>query len=108
MLIGVDLSDFHCALKEVRGKPGEPIARLTPLGWTSIGPFQENPHTHMSFFVHEERQLDCLVKQMWEMEESHALIRPQDKEGEQTVMATLKQVPIIYGRITMEVSSSTP
>ena len=26
MLIGIDLSDLHCALKEIRGAPGEPVA----------------------------------------------------------------------------------
>ena len=28
MLIGLDLSDLHCSLKEIKGCPGEPIARL--------------------------------------------------------------------------------
>ena len=37
MLIGVDYPDFHLSLKDNRGKPGQPIARLTPLGWTCIG-----------------------------------------------------------------------
>ena len=32
MLIGVDYHDYHFSLKDIRGKPGEPIARLTPLG----------------------------------------------------------------------------
>ena len=32
MLIGLDLSDLHYSLKEVKGNPGEPIARLTNLG----------------------------------------------------------------------------
>ena len=96
MLIGLDLSDLHCSLKEVKGNPGEPIARLTPLGWTSIGPFHGNSGSevnHMSFFVSEESQLDSLIKQMWDIEEhqSCALICPQDKEAEQTVLATLKQ-----------------
>ena len=96
MLIGLDLSDLHCSLKDVKGNPGEPIARLTPLGWTSIGLFQENSENevnHMSFFIGEERQLDTLIKQMWEIEEpqSCSLVRPQDKEAEKTVLATLKQ-----------------
>ena len=83
-------------LKEVKGNPGEPIARLIPLGWTSIGLFQENSENevnHMSFFIGEERQLDALIKQMWEIEEpqSCSLVRPQDKEAEKTVLATLKQ-----------------
>lgn len=58
MLIGLDLSDLHCSIKEVKGNPGEPIARLTPLslGWTSIGPFHENSGSevnHMpSLYIH--------------------------------------------------------
>ena len=36
ILVGQDYAS-HYALEEVRGKPGEPVARLTPLGWTCIG-----------------------------------------------------------------------
>ena len=37
ILIGLDCLDLHCAIAEVSGLPGEPVARLTPLGWTCIG-----------------------------------------------------------------------
>ena len=37
MLKGLDCIDLHLALQEVRGRPGQPIARLTPLGWTCVG-----------------------------------------------------------------------
>ena len=37
MFIGVDYHDFHVSLKDIRGKPGQLKARLTPLGWTCIG-----------------------------------------------------------------------
>ena len=37
MLIGLDCTDLLYAIEEVRERPGEPIARLTPLGWTCIG-----------------------------------------------------------------------
>lgn len=37
ILIGIDCADLHYAFEEVRGRPGEPVARLTPLGWTCIG-----------------------------------------------------------------------
>ena len=63
MLIGLDLSDLLCSLKEVRGNPGEPIARLMP---------QQNSGSevnHMSFLITEERQLDSLIKPIWEIEE---------------------------------------
>ena len=36
LLIRVDQADLLYSLKDVKGRPGEPIARLTPLGWTSI------------------------------------------------------------------------
>ena len=36
MLIGVH-SGFQFSLKDIRGKPGQPKARLTPLEWTCIG-----------------------------------------------------------------------
>jgi len=32
LLFGLDLSDLYCSIKEVEGNPGEPIARLIPLG----------------------------------------------------------------------------
>ena len=37
ILIGIDYADLHCSIQERNGKPGEPIARLTLLGWTCIG-----------------------------------------------------------------------
>ena len=37
MLIGLDCADLLYAMQEVRGRPVEPIARLTPLGWTCVG-----------------------------------------------------------------------
>ncbi|XP_053395846.1 uncharacterized protein LOC128555994 [Mercenaria mercenaria] len=42
LLIGVDYSDLHYSLHEVRGEPGEPIARLTPLGWTCVGSIENS------------------------------------------------------------------
>ena len=94
MLIALDLFDSHCSLTE--GNLGEPIVKLTPLGWTSIDPFHDYSGyevNQMSFFPCEERQLDALIKQMWDIEEpqSRILVRPQDEEAEETVSATLKQ-----------------
>ena len=37
LLIGVDYAELHYSFKDVRGQPGEPVARLTPLGWTCTG-----------------------------------------------------------------------
>ena len=37
LLIGVDNADLHYSFADVRGRAGEPVARLGPLGWTCIG-----------------------------------------------------------------------
>ena len=37
MLIGLDYLELHQSIQEVCGPPGEPIARLTSLGWTCTG-----------------------------------------------------------------------
>ena len=34
LLIEVDYAELHYSFKDVRGQPGEPVARFTPLGWT--------------------------------------------------------------------------
>ena len=38
LLIGTDLIYYHRCLKEVLGSKNAPIARLTPLGWSCVGP----------------------------------------------------------------------
>ena len=37
MLIGIDYAELHYSVRDVREKPGEPVARLPPLGGTCIG-----------------------------------------------------------------------
>ena len=36
-IIGANYIHLHKSIKEIAGKAGEPIARLTPLGWTCVG-----------------------------------------------------------------------
>ena len=78
MLIGLDCADLIYAIREVRGKPGEPIARLTPLGWTCIGnPCREYPevcHTNFAYtyFANHESEIEKInstLKQFWEIED---------------------------------------
>ena len=51
IFIGVDQADLHCSLRDIRGEPEEPIARLTLLGWTCIGcPYMETQNqTNFTF-----------------------------------------------------------
>jgi len=42
ILIGLDCADLHFSVKDIRGVPGQPVARLTSLGWTCIGAIDGN------------------------------------------------------------------
>ena len=37
LLIGVDNAELHYSRADIHGEEGGPVARLWPLGWTSIG-----------------------------------------------------------------------
>lgn len=42
LILGTSVPFFHRILKEIPGpKPTHPVAQLSPLGWTAIGPIQE-------------------------------------------------------------------
>ena len=86
LLIGLDYSDLHYSIHDVKGEPGEPIARLTPLGWTCVGTatHQESAQesSNMSYSIDTglwtpeptvsdcDAPLDSLVKQFWEMNDA--------------------------------------
>ena len=48
ILIGLDCADLHYSYRDIRGKPGQPIARLTPLGWTCVGALHNLPQSRLS------------------------------------------------------------
>ena len=77
MLIGLDCADLLYAIEERRGGPGEPIARLTPLGWTCIGnpggDHQQVIHTNFActYFVKDQSDIEKIndtLKQFWDIE----------------------------------------
>jgi hypothetical protein len=72
--IGLDYSDLYYSYRGVRGKPGEPIARLTLLSWTWIGnpnDGQEQTLYNRTYFVHDPENrtdIDNIVMKFWEIE----------------------------------------
>ena len=63
--------------KDIRGKPGQPIARLTPLGWTCVGAFNDThptsvtTHFARTYFVHSQvvtEDVDTVLRQFWEVD----------------------------------------
>ena len=71
MLIGIDQAELHCSIQEVKGKPGEPIARLTPLGWTCTGTLPAGPgdaiQANFAFFQHGEEELHSQLRRFGEL-----------------------------------------
>ena len=75
MQIGLDCAELHFALQEVRSRPGQHIARLTPLGWTCIGNLDPNfapvLQTNFTYFERDQTELEKLnnnLKKFWEIE----------------------------------------
>ena len=77
LLIGVDHADLLYSKQEIRGDVGEPIARLTPLGWTCIGPPTKSmmsSHTNFNYTYFLQNGLksvnvDEILQKFWEIEE---------------------------------------
>ena len=73
MLIGSDCIEVHRALMEVIGMPGQPIARLTPLGWTCVGRLVKGTSMGSESFVTQtffaKGDLDQQLQRFWESEE---------------------------------------
>ncbi|XP_070556535.1 uncharacterized protein [Ptychodera flava] len=80
ILIGMDYADLHYSYRDIRGRPGEPIARLTPLGWTCIGntvcsnvdkmQHQTNfAHTYFVKHSSELAEINNTLRQFWEIED---------------------------------------
>ena len=63
ILIGIDNIDLHRVIKEVYGKQGDPIARLTPLGWTCIGASTKDKYySHFISSFHSTAGVADLIK----------------------------------------------
>ena len=72
ILLGIDCLQFHTSIKEVKGKNGDPIARLTPLGWTCVGQLVTTTtkltNFIKTFHVREIENLDHTLRRFWEIE----------------------------------------
>lgn len=92
LLIGVDQAKLLYSLKGVTGKPGEPIARLTPLGWTCIGRLEiktDTGQTNFTFLVNQDfHELNNPVRRFWDIEEPKEIqIVKQEKKLTEITLA---------------------
>ena len=77
MLIGLDCADLHFSFKDICGAPGQPVACLTPLGWTCISAMDDNKQTKLSssfactfFSVHQTdtEKVNLMLQKFWEVD----------------------------------------
>ena len=74
MLIGLDYSQLHLSLKELTGDPGDPMARLTPLGWTCVGQVNEKSEitsrSSRAYLITSDSlaEIETTLKKFWEIE----------------------------------------
>ena len=82
VLIGLYCLDLHGAIEEVRDRPREPVAGLTPLGWAcTSNPYSAERtrlqiHFACTYFVREQSEIEELntnLKRFWEIEETPPL-----------------------------------
>ena len=92
LLIGVDQAKLLYSLEGVTGKPGEPIARLTPLGWTCIGRLEiktDTVQTNFTFLVNQDlHELNHPVRRFLDIEEPKEIqIVKQEKKLTEITLA---------------------
>ena len=96
LLIGSNAPVLHTSLQERVGQIDEPVARLTPLGWTCIGPVKhsESSREMCSYFVSTSQQLDDLVRKFWSIEEYQdvAVLKCDEKKALDIVSDTCEHV----------------
>ena len=81
MLIGVDYPELHLSVQEIQSQPGQPFARLTPLGWTCIGGDSVTRSTHFARTYFADNKLEDLTQKFWQMEEVHeCAVKPMKPE----------------------------
>ena len=104
VLLGVDHADLHYSVQDVRGKPGQPIARHTPLGWMCVAPPSAGALTRTAVgfctyfgdvtFSLPDPLLSTALKAFWELEEVPSAadlnLSAEDKEVVQSVQASMK------------------
>ena len=76
VLNDLDWADLHYSFQDIRGAPGQPVARLTPLGWTcivSVGNSKQininNNFTHTYFSVGQTdtEKINSMLQRFWEI-----------------------------------------
>ena len=112
VLIGLDCADLHFSFQDIRGVPGQPVARLTPLGWTCIGALRNSKqinintnfaHTYFSAGQTDMEKINLMLQKFWEVDtsgiEQVPLLDTEDK-----VVLDMAEESIKYNTCSYEIA----
>jgi len=111
VLIGLDCADLNFSYKDVRGNPGQPVARPTPLGWTCIGPLGEGQdceqmnfaRTYFSTGQTEISKMNVILHRFWEIDCSGVESFPVMKDEDRIVLNKAQEsIKFVDGRYRIE------
>ena len=94
LLIGLDYVELHRLLGEMNGETVDPVARLTPLGWTCVGPIEKEETSFFTFHTAYSQRDDQSLQRFWEVEnegiQNASKIAPKDQEVLEKVEKSIK------------------
>ncbi|XP_064637074.1 uncharacterized protein LOC135493581 [Lineus longissimus] len=116
VLIGADYPELHLAYQEIIGKPGEPVARKTGLGWTCIGPIpnangsSDSTNFAHSYFSHTTSfsemispDIDNTLRRFWEVESVVHSKQVMSPEESQVFTKTKESLKVVEDRYQIDV-----
>ncbi|PIK49849.1 hypothetical protein BSL78_13292 [Apostichopus japonicus] len=100
ILIGLDHAGLHESIHEVKGRSGEPIARLTPLGYTCVGPVAPAArrafHTRSvsTFHCTVDREVNITLRKFWEVDNMglNCKVTCHTKEEEEAIRVVIESM----------------
>ncbi|XP_052809477.1 uncharacterized protein LOC128237941 [Mya arenaria] len=93
LLIGLDYVELHRSLGEIQSENGSPVARLTPLGWTCVGPTNEHQTNFFTFHINND-EMDNTLQKFWEIEnegvQEKSVMSMKDRDIYESTEKTMK------------------
>ena len=92
----MDSADLHYSFKDVRGEPSQPIARLTPLGWTCVGDLGQirrsaKCRNYSVFEEAETEDLNVMLRRFWEIDNSGMESAPTMNKQQSLILEKAKK-----------------
>jgi hypothetical protein len=103
MVRSSDNPDLLLSIRKVGGRSGEPVARLTPLGWTCVGPLSQTSEVyqvnHVDMYHGEIQDQELSVEEqmqiLWNIDVATPSSTSQHSPDEQLALRKAKQSVVL-------------